>query len=188
MTTVCPASLNGPTRRRDDRATETRALPDGAAVGALGAAGDAQDDDDVGSVVDRVDHPQIANPESPELAAGELDDAGGPRVDGQCQDRSSQTSGISRRKSAELALRGGREIDPTAALRHSLEPYVAFISAAIALKKDSADSPPSRRYSSSAATAEARSSSASAFSSQASSASSTTSRTLRSERAASTFT
>ena len=51
-----------------------------AAVRALGAAGDTKDHDQRRVVIDQVDHPQIADPESPELRAGELHRPGWTRL------------------------------------------------------------------------------------------------------------
>ena len=56
---------------------------------------------------------------APEVGAGELHGAGRVRLDGQGEDRATQSRGIARREPSELSLSGWRELDATAAFAHA---------------------------------------------------------------------
>ena len=87
-------------------------------------------------VVDRVDDAEVADAEPPPVAVDEGRRAGRPGLDREGQDGSAKPGGVAGRQLAELARRGGGEVDAVglAALRpaaaHRSDPYSAFVSAA----------------------------------------------------------
>jgi hypothetical protein len=69
-------------------------------------------------VVDQEHDPEVTDPETPEIRSGEFGHAGRAGLDAERHDRPAPSSGLSWRKSAELALSRGSELDPPAALAH----------------------------------------------------------------------
>ena len=82
-----------------------------ASVGRLRTAGDPKDHHDVDRVVDHVDHPQVADPQAPELGSDQLHCARGTRIPPQGKDRSAQSGGVARRQAAQIALPRWGDVD-----------------------------------------------------------------------------
>jgi len=89
------------------------------AVDALGATRDPEDDDDLLRVVDQVDGTEVSEPKSLIRRADEgrriaRSRIARSRIDRESQDRCPQARGLTRGQPSQLALGGGRELDPIA--------------------------------------------------------------------------